>query len=94
MINFNAKTSEELEIEMEERSEEICVSICQSVCDALDINADKVIIGFITNFGTELVANSEGFLFCLEENLTRLENAEAYELCDRVKKWIEKLKTK
>jgi len=94
MIVFKAKTAEELEIEMEERSKEICIDICKSVCDALDSDVDKVIIGVIESFGTELVASKEGFLFCLKENFERIEQAEEYELCVRSKKWIEKLETK
>ena len=74
------------------------ITCCTKICNALD-SGDTFC--HIANTKTEsdkevyeidVVAQDYEFLNILELNLPRLEEAEEYELCGRVIKWINKLK--
>lgn len=93
MIKFNAQSDDELKEELAERSEEIAHEIVRGICDALDEDADSVIIGVFEHLDFQLIAKRDGFLEALKENLYRIEELEDFELCNRTKIWIEKLET-
>ena len=60
--------------------------------EGLEADVDSVVIGFISKLSMELLVKREGYLEALEKNLPRCEAEEEYELCAKVKIWIDKLK--
>lgn len=92
MIYFESDNAEDLEFETHKRSTEVGVEIARSVCDALDEGVDSVVVGIMTKLNMELLVHQPGYIEALEKNLPRCIEAEEYELCERVKKWIIKLK--
>jgi hypothetical protein len=94
MIYFEADNSDDLELETQQRSLEVGVGICSCVCEALEQDVDSVIIGLIPKLDMELIVKKEGYYDSLEKNLKRCEEAEEFELCQRIKYWMNKLKNK
>jgi hypothetical protein len=92
MIQFDSENAEDLEFETHQRSGEVSVEICKCVIEGLEADVDSVVIGFISKLSMELLVKREGYLEALEKNLPRCEAEEEYELCAKVKIWIDKLK--
>ena len=92
MINFNAQNIEDLEEEARERAIEVSVEVTTAVIKALETGADKVVIGILTTLDMDLSVDKANYLEALETNLNRCVEAEEYELCNKSKKWIEKLR--
>ena len=92
MIEFNAENIEELEQEARDRATEVSVEVVTAVLKGLDAGVDKVVIGILTNLDMDLSVDKAGYLEALETNFKRCEEAEEYELCERSKSWIKKLR--
>mgnify|MGYP003649081109 CR=1 FL=1 len=92
MIEFNADSIEDLEIEAQKRAHEVSIEVTKCVIAALDQDADKVVVGMLKNVELDLSVEKSGFLEALETNLVRCEEAEEYELCKESINWIKKLR--
>ena len=92
MLYFNSTNLQELEEEARERAHEVSVSTTKAIIEALEKNADKVVVGVLKTLDLDLSVERSGYLESLETNLVRCEEAEEYELCKESIKWIKKLR--
>ena len=92
MIEFNADSIEDLEIEAQKRAHEVSVEVTKAVILALEKDVDKVVVAILKNVDLDLSVEKSGFLEALEFNLVRCEEAEEYELCKESINWIKKLR--
>ena len=93
MLEFNAENFEELEEEIKLKGTEISLAIVKAVCDGLDVGADTISLGILSNLNMDISLHRENYLEALTLNLHRVEDAEEYELCSRAVKWIDQLQT-
>tara|TARA_R100000908_G_C3687113_1_gene103154 strand:- start:59 stop:340 length:282 start_codon:yes stop_codon:yes gene_type:complete len=92
MLYFKATNVEELEAEAQKRAHEVSVFTTKAIIEALEKNADKVVVGVLTTLDLDLSVEKSGYLDSLETNLIRCEEAEEFELCKESIKWIKKLR--
>ena len=91
MIEFESTNYEDLEEEARHRAVEVSVSIVKAICNGLDVGADVIALGFMKNINLDINVNKDKYLEALTLNLSRVEEAEEFELCQRASVWIEKL---
>ena len=92
MLYFEASNIEELEAEALRRAHEVSIATTSAIIEALNKNADKVIVGILSTLDLDLSVEKSGYLEALETNLVRCEEAEEFELCKQSIKWIKKLR--
>tara|TARA_B100000902_G_C27211645_1_gene864712 strand:- start:54 stop:335 length:282 start_codon:yes stop_codon:yes gene_type:complete len=92
MLYFKATNVEELEAEAQKRAHEVSVFTTKAIIEALEKDADKVVVGVLTTLDLDLSVEKSGYLDALETNLVRCEEAEEFELCKESIKWITKLR--
>lgn len=93
MFNFNSDSVEGIQNEMNEKKIEFANFICEVICDAVEEGLESVTLGYIIMFGGEIFLEKESYLKALEKNLETVEQCENYELCSRIVKTIDILKS-
>tara|TARA_B100001287_G_C22673286_1_gene526383 strand:+ start:2246 stop:2566 length:321 start_codon:yes stop_codon:yes gene_type:complete len=93
-IELESLTDESLSMEMIERKKEMTLLLSKKIVWALENNKDIFIYAFINiDEGRRAIGvKRDAYLEALEKNVTRLEDYEEYELCQKVREWIEYLK--
>jgi hypothetical protein len=93
-IELKALSDEELAMEMLERKTEMTLLLSKKILWALENNRDIFIYAYVNlEEGQRAIGvKRESFLEALEKNIIRLEEYEEFELCEKVKEWIDYLK--
>ena len=93
-IELESLTDESLSMEMIERKKEMTLLLSNKIVWALENNRDIFIYAFINlDDGRRAIGvKRDSYLEALEKNVIRLEEYEEYELCEKVREWIEYLK--
>jgi len=91
VIIFNSATEENLSSEMQERQEEVTMFLMKKIIWALENNVDEFTFAEIPETGLSLSAKRSDFFEALNINFDKLLAYEEYELCAKVKEWIDYL---
>jgi hypothetical protein len=97
---FQSSDLEDLIDEFNLDSTDISIFITSKICEAIEKNEDQILMGIAPNFNLigggimQFIIEKENYLDSLQTNLFRVEEAEDYELCIRIRKYMDLLKEK
>jgi hypothetical protein len=92
MIEFNSENIDQLEEECKMRAHEVSFATVQAILLGLENDVDVVNVGYLKKLNMEITCKRSGYLEALELNFQRCLELEEYELCEKAKTWIDKLK--
>ena len=84
IMRFSASTADEFVQESIDRGDELSLLVVRKTLEAIKRGEEKTLYGFVPSIGLTLMSDHREYNQVLWANITRLEDMEEYELCNKV----------